>query len=211
MENNALVFWLVILGLIIIMFTLSQKKKRYHQRVPRTKEGLIVYVVSLIAKSLITNLFQKGSLKSLTASPYQYRRKNYFMSKTEHDFFNQLYSLFNQYYHIFPQVHLSTILDQKVVGQNWKGALSHIDRKSVDFVICDKTNISPLLAIELDDATHTREDRVERDAQVEAIFQAAGLPLLRFENKGQFDRNEIYRQVYYAINPQPVTDITTTP
>jgi very-short-patch-repair endonuclease len=94
-------------------------------------------------------------------------------------------------YLIFAQVHLPTLIDNKVVGQNWRAAFRHISEKSVDFVLCDKAYISAKLAIELDDKTHERPERQERDREVERILQEAGVPLLRLENHGHFNESEL--------------------
>jgi hypothetical protein len=50
----------------------------------------------------------------------------------------------------------------------------------VDFLLCDPATMRPLAGIELDDASHARPDRQERDALVQKVFEAAGLPLVRF-------------------------------
>lgn len=68
-------------------------------------------------------------------------------------------------------------------GQNWRAALAHINRKSVDFVLCDKAYLSPKLAIELDDKSHGVLDRQDRDREVERILREAHVPLLRLENR----------------------------
>ena len=88
-------------------------------------------------------------------------------------------------------MHLPTLIDNKVVGQNWRAAFRHINGKSVDFVLCDKAYISPKLAIELDDKTHERPERQERDVEVERILQEAGVPLLRLENHGKFNAEQL--------------------
>lgn len=52
-----------------------------------------------------------------------------------------------------------------------------------------------MLAIELDDKSHEREDRIERDSEVERMLQEAGMPLVRFGNNGLFNKEEISRIV----------------
>jgi hypothetical protein len=94
--------------------------------------------------------------------------------------------LFERYY-IFPQVHLSAILDHRVKGQEWHYAFRHINGKSVDYVLCNKNTLEPTYAIELDDYTHDKADRRERDVEVERIFEAASLPLVRFRDKDVSD------------------------
>lgn len=110
---------------------------------------------------------------------YNYRRKQFFMTKAENVFYKELIQLVGNDYIVFAQVHLPTIIDEKINGQDWRASRAHINRKSVDFVLCDKEYISPKLAIELDDWSHSRSDRQERDGEVERILSEAGMPLLR--------------------------------
>lgn len=143
--------------------------------------------------------FFLGDKNQKKKSLYNYKRKDFLMSRAEHEFFDILVEAVGGQYYVFPQVHLPTILDHKTKGQNWKGARGSIDRKSVDFVICDKAYIKPLLAIELDDRSHEREDRKKRDEGVERILNEAGLPLLRFGNNGSFNKEEIKQAVLQKI------------
>ena len=157
---------------------------------------LIFFIVLIIiAVILLKRYFPEIFLDQKSKALYNYKRKDFLMSRAEHEFFDILVDITKDKYYVFPQIHLSTILDNKVVGQNWKGAFRHIDEKSVDYVICDKAYIKPLLAIELDDRTHERENRKIRDVEVERILSNANLPLLRFGNDGHFNREEIQRFV----------------
>ncbi len=156
---------------------------------------VIIIVGFAIANEVIDRKKQTGEEKKENKSPYHYKRKDFLMSRPEHEFFDVLIESVGNRYYVFPQVHLATFLDYKIVGQNWKGAFRHIDEKSVDFVLCDKAYIKPLLAIELDDRTHDRGDRKERDGVVENILKEACLPLLRFENHGHFGKSEITQRI----------------
>lgn len=112
----------------------------------------------------------------INRAKFHYIKKDFLMSRAEHEFFDILISIVGNEYHIFPQIHLPTILNHKVTGQNWRGAFRHIDEKSVDFVLCDKKYIKPLLVIELDDKTHQDPFRVERDLEVESILKKQRFP-----------------------------------
>jgi hypothetical protein len=114
---------------------------------------------------------------------YEYRKKEYLMTEPERKCFYALVEAVGNKYWVFPQVHLAAFLDHKIVGQNWYGAFRHIDEKSVDFVLCDKQNLSLKLAIELDDRSHERPDRQERDREVERILKEAKMPLLRLRHE----------------------------
>jgi DNA phosphorothioation-dependent restriction protein DptG len=109
---------------------------------------------------------------------YFYRRKESVMTPAEAKAFSALVEVVGSDFYVFPQLHLPSFLDHTTRGQNWRAAFRHIDEKSVDFVLCGK-DLTPQLVIELDDWSHARSDRQERDKEVERILQQAGIPLLR--------------------------------
>lgn len=159
--------------------------------------GIIIFV-GLAVKVFTNNPSIKEDKKK---NLYKYKRKDFLISRAEHEFFDILMEILGNQYHIFTQVHLPTILDHKIPnGQNWKGAFRHIDEKSVDFVICDKAYIKPLLAIELDDKSHDNDDRRQRDEDVEKIFADSNMPLWRFRNHGNFNKEEIKHLIWEKLN-----------
>lgn len=138
---------------------------------------LAIFLLSLVSKNA------SNKRKVFKDNVYTYEAKSLPMTKTEADFFLKLERAVNERYYVFPQVHLSAILDYKVKGQDWNYAFRHINGKSVDYVLCDRITLRPCYAIELDDYTHDKTDRRKRDVEVERIFKAANLPLVRFRNK----------------------------
>jgi very-short-patch-repair endonuclease len=157
-----------------------------------------VIVVAVLAFKYFQNP-QDGKGGDFIKRGYQYKKKDFLLSRAEHECYDALVNAVGKEFYIFPQAHLSSIVDNKVVGQNWKAAFRHINGKSVDFVLCDKAYIAPRLAIELDDRTHERTDRQERDGEVERILNGAGLPLLRLDNHGQFNPSELSRKINVLI------------
>lgn len=156
----------------------------------------VIIIVAIVAVFFVILLrFRENKPRK-----YHYKQKNFFMSRAEHGCYDALVAAVGEKYHIFPQVHLPSIIDNKVIGQNWKGAFWHISQKSVDFVLCDKAYISPKLAIELDDQTHERQGRMERDGEVERVLKDAGLPLLRLGNHGQFNPSELSEKINAVLN-----------
>ena len=149
-------------------------------------EKLYLYIGILFVLGFLFRLFFKKKPKEKNL--YQYSKKQYLLRKDETDFLKLLEQILSNRYYIFPQVHISSIVEHKIKGQSFKGALSHIDRKSIDYLVCDKQYISPILGIELDGSSHDREDKIERDIEVERIFKDINFPLLRINSK---DRNNI--------------------
>jgi very-short-patch-repair endonuclease len=157
----------------------------------------IIFIFILFLKYVFRTKLGIGKSKT-----FHFKKEEYLITKTEHTFFNLLNEILGEKYFVFPQVHLSSFLDHKIRGQSWQGALNHIQRKSVDYLICDKDYLKPILAIELDGKSHQREDRTRRDREVERIFTEAGLPLLRFDNKEIYNRGAVERKLATYL-PQP--------
>lgn len=80
-----------------------------------------------------------------------------------------------------------------------------IDRKHVDFLLCDPATMRPLVGIELDDRSHQREDRQARDAFVDKVFAAARLPLLHIPVRRAYVAAEIETQIAPFLGTQMVS------
>jgi len=154
-----------------------------------------IVICVLLGLALLRAFFDKW----FPLRKYLYRKKDFLMTRGEHQFFDILEEVVGNKYYLFPQIHLSTILDHKAKGQSWMGAFMHINQKSVDYVICDKNYIKPLLAIELDDKSHERADRQERDVEVERILNGAGLPLLRVPERDSYDKVKLSQEIDQKI------------
>lgn len=113
---------------------------------------------------------------------YHFAKKPKVMTNAEERFFEKLTKVIGDRFIIIPQAHLSTFIEHKIVGQNWKAAFSTINGKSVDFLLVEKSTLSPVAAIELDDWSHEREDRILRDEKVDTILKEIGIPLVRFDS-----------------------------
>jgi hypothetical protein len=133
-------------------------------------------------------------------SQYKYYAKSYVMTSRENDCFKILNEIFSSKWFVVPQVHLSALLDYRVKGQNWNAAFRHINGKSVDFVLIGKESYKVICVIELDDSTHSKPDRIERDVEIERMFKEAGIPLARISKFESMTKPEIAKVVTDAIN-----------
>jgi hypothetical protein len=64
-------------------------------------------------------------------------------------------------------------------GRGQQAAFNKISRKHIDFVLTEPSTSRILCAIELDDSSHNRPNRIERDTFVNDLFAVHGMPLLR--------------------------------
>jgi hypothetical protein len=127
---------------------------------------------------------------SAREGPLPYRLRDDFLSTAEHSFYLVLKSMMGSYFIICPKVSLSDIfyVTHPNVNQSF---LNKINRKHVDFLICETETIKPRFAIELDDKSHARPDRMERDEFVEELFEAANLPLIRIPVRPTYNTAEL--------------------
>ncbi len=122
-----------------------------------------------------------------------YSAKGPLLTKAEKSFYKVLCLACGDDLTVFVQVRVSELLSvnkskEKGFHAKW---MNKIDRKSIDFVICDPESLSVILAIELDDKSHEKPHRVKRDAFILKAFEAAGINLLRQKVKAKYSPQEI--------------------
>lgn len=160
----------------------------------------VMIVGGLVIESFVSSIGRESGLEIKEKPTYEYTRKKFLLTRAEHECYDAIVRAVGEEYIVFVQVHLSAFLDHKVYGQHWNYAFGHVNQKSVDFVLCDKSYISPKLVIELDDRSHELPQRKERDREVERILKNAKMPLLRLENHGRFDSQEIDDKIRQRLN-----------
>ncbi|MDI1289928.1 MAG: DUF2726 domain-containing protein, partial [bacterium] len=81
-----------------------------------------------------------------------------------------------------------------------RSALMRVTQKQVDFVLCVAETTRPMLVIELDDQTHGRSDRRERDEFVDEACATAGLPILHVRAARTYDAADIANRIGGALS-----------
>ncbi|GAP12745.1 protein containg Zn-finger domain associated with topoisomerase type I [Longilinea arvoryzae] len=121
---------------------------------------------------------------------FPYRLRDDFLSPAEFSFYRILSSLTGTERVVQSKVRLADLFFVARPNENAK-YYNKITAKHLDFLVCDATTMKPLLGIELDDASHQRSERIERDEFVDKVFQAASLPLLHVPNQRSYSTREI--------------------
>lgn len=102
------------------------------------------------------------------------------MTDTEVMFFHKLKEALPEYY-IFVQVQLSRIIEASSEETSERSFwFNRICRQSVDYVITDMDTQTTLVAIELDDWTHSSKSRQKADDKKDKALASAGIPIVRF-------------------------------
>jgi len=166
---------------------------------------LIILVFVLLAIYEIVNSYQDRiapDQKNDNDNLY-YKRKYYFFTVAEKRFFEVLQNVINDKYLIFSKVRVVDLLDvpKGVKNPVFYKHFNKIKAKHVDFVICDKDKVAPLLIIELDDSSHYRSDRIRRDEFVNQAFKSAGVPIIHIQNAASYDQNELFQSLSNYLKP----------
>lgn len=136
-------------------------------------------------------LFEKDESDS-SILEYPYHLSEDFITAAEHNFFLVLKSAIGENAQIFSKINLADLFYAKTgdFGKN-RSYMNRIDRKHVDFLLCDSKSLKPIVAIELDDKSHQRADRKERDDFVNHVFKAAKLPLVHIAVQKSYSVKEL--------------------
>lgn len=111
---------------------------------------------------------------------YPYALRDNFLSPAEHNFYLVLKSAVSELVLVCPKVALGDLFYARSTDPSeFRIYTNKIDRKHVDFLLCDPKTVKPLLGIELDDKSHKRSDRQARDEFIGQVFATAKLPLVR--------------------------------
>ena len=72
--------------------------------------------------------------------------------------------------------------------------------KHVDFLLCSKPSLAPILGIELDDSSHKLPEQQERDKFKDILFSSVGLPLLRMDLQSDYSSDFLRQQIKESLD-----------
>jgi very-short-patch-repair endonuclease len=156
---------------------------------------VIVFIVFIIIRMVAA---KKKGAETQDKPPY-YKKKT-LLDEKEQVLFHRLIEAMPDHY-VMAQVRLADIVGVKK-SENWQSWFNKISRKSVDFVICNKSFVV-LACIELDGKTHEQEDRQKADNTKDEALNAAGIPIVRINANALPPTNEIKTILENAVLPKP--------
>lgn len=145
--------------------------------------GFILQAFGLLPKEVINETL-----------PYAVRDD--FLSESELSFYKVLQQALKGKAVVCPKVGLGDVFFITTYEKSKHASYSNkINKKHVDFLVCSIEDLKPLYGIELDDTSHQRQDRIDRDRFVNKVFESAGLALIRFENKRSYSIAQIEENI----------------
>jgi hypothetical protein len=138
---------------------------------------LAIIIAAMIAVVVVAIAIVEGPRK--IDFSFYLKRKYLFDAKSEFELFNILLSIYGDRFYVFPQVHYShivTVRDDASFSDRMK-YWNKINRKSADFVLCDKERVVPQIVIELDGSSHEWAKRKERDEFINELMHVTDLKI----------------------------------
>jgi hypothetical protein len=134
--------------------------------------------------------FRKRRRRQFRPRQVRFHPRQFLLSRNEVAFLRVLVSLVGHRYLISCKVRLADIITCS--DADWKrGHANRIAQKHVDFVVSCAHSSRIVAAIELDDLSHQRPDRRQRDQFVNRLFSQMRVRLIRVPARWEYDRDEI--------------------
>jgi hypothetical protein len=131
---------------------------------------------------------------SPSGEPLPYLSRTFLASLAELRFHHALSAALPEWLLVCPKVRVADVISCS--EEDWKrGFGGAISQKHFDFVIASRESLRIACCIELDDKSHERPERERRDAFLDAALDGAGIPLLRFQARAEYDSNSIRRRI----------------
>ncbi len=154
---------------------------------------LLYIVLFVLIAVVIIILFRKKP-------PLRYKKVQNLFTASERKFYFALQRAVGDRYLIFAKVRAADLLlpISAKDRSRWQSAFNKVACKHFDYVLCDE-GLQILAAIELDDASHARADRIERDRFIEWACKSAKLPLIRIKTAKHYDAKELRSTILRAV------------
>lgn len=149
----------------------------------------------------IQNKNEEEHLKQINRYNFPYEKK-YILTNNEYNFYKNLKNIAKKYnVQILAKVRLADLIDVKKGKYNakqWGYYFNRIKSKHIDFVLVDDMKV--IMLIELDDRTHQRQDRINRDDFIDMVTSNCGYELIHTLG----ETTEIDK-VLNCLKPQSIT------
>lgn len=158
---------------------------------------VIAGVLGLILLLLLFALRGRGARKA-------YRRAGPLFTAAEKRFLDALERAVEGRARVYGKVRLADLLAVRdtVTGKHWFRAFNAIACKHADYVLCSLDTLEPLLVIELDDSSHARADRRQRDAFVDEALTGAGIPVLHVPVQSRYALRDVQEALRDFLPPR---------
>lgn len=167
---------------------------------------MVFSFISLALVILLLILVRIAFPGLLGRSGPEYARRESLFTAAEFRFLQVLRKAVPDGLEIFAKVRVADVI-QPVEGLDpkaWRAAFHKITAKHFDFVLCDRETGQIACAIELNDRSHERKERLERDKLIARACAEAGLPLVTVPVARDYDLEALCDGLRIALGTYPI-------
>jgi hypothetical protein len=157
--------------------------------------ALVVFVLGVLAE------IARRLLTPQAGVPAEYRRVKALLTDAELRFFHVLRDCVPSTQIVLCKVRVADFVTPAISGPKRQTAFNRISAKHADFLLCDAESMSPLLVIELDDKSHERGERRDRDAFMDSVYASVQLPILHVKVQAKYSAADLRARISAALSP----------
>ncbi|MDN4501754.1 DUF2726 domain-containing protein [Alteromonadaceae bacterium BrNp21-10] len=160
-------------------------------------ELAIMLMILLIVVAVVAIKFNDTGLA------FPFTKKNNLFTPVERNFLELLDEAVGKQYRIICRVRLADVLSvrkgtDKKLSQT---AVIKANTKQLDFVLCDRTDLSPVIAVDLVHSNGKNNYKTQRDWFVSSSLEAARIPHLRIKVRSGYKAQDIRECIDAKLAP----------
>lgn len=154
-----------------------------------------ITLLTLVVFVLFVALAKKQRASS---GDYPYQFNEQLFSPAERSFYGILNQATQNEAVVFGKVRVADVLSppKGLSRSNWQKSFNRISSKHFDFVICSPDTLYVRAVVELDDKSHAKGKRAERDRFIEKACESAGVTLHRVNAAATYNVGEIRAMLF---------------
>lgn len=150
----------------------------------------------LLGLVLVLRRLQRTRPRRVAAavSAHDYAKVPQLLTPTELGFYQVLTDALPTEYTCMTQVALNRLIkvQKPRFGAAWRDPRwNRIAQKSIDFVVVRRSDLRVMVLIELDDASHQKAQRQQRDTFLDTVCANINLPIIHIPVQSHYQRNEL--------------------
>ena len=140
----------------------------------------LLLVLVVIALAVFVMLKRRSAPVSDGSEGFPYVLGDGLFSPAERSFLGVLDQAVGKDFRVFGKVRVADVVSvaQGTPKSLWQRAFNRISAKHFDYVLCSPGDLQPVCAIELNDQSHTQDNRKGRDRFLEDVCPAAKISLI---------------------------------
>lgn len=154
--------------------------------------AIIGMTIIIILSKLVEAIPNKKSEKNIESNAGKFEKTTLLTANEKQKFASIKYVTDKLRLQLYAKVRLADIVTPKQNVKNWYAYFNKVKAKHVDFLVCNNL-FEPICAIEIDDTSHDRDDRKQRDKFVNFVLEDVGIGVIH--KRGQIITSELEKEI----------------